>query len=605
MLWCWNYRLMNSGRTSAMENDSYKRKLTAILYADIAGYSRLTGDDEEGTHRRVMGLLDYVSEQIAETGGTVLRYAGDAILAEFSSAVDAAKASISIQNELNNRNADFGDDEKVQIRIGINIGDVIVDRGEVYGDGVNLAARLEAVAPEGGICISASVYEQILGKVEADFTDGGLEQFKNISRPVHIYRWTPESPVVESQVDENKPGKNSEKPSIAVLALTNMSNDPDQDFIGDGITEDLITALSKIRSFKVISRESTFSYKGIAIDVRQVANELGVRFVLEGSVRKAGNRVRVTVQLIDAETGHHVWAERYDREMEDIFDLQDEMVRVIASALEPELNAFERERAVNKSPDNLDAWELYQRALWHMWTFEEEDIRTALELFKRSSAADPKFAPSYAYYAYCCYQFVILGIAEDPDAYLQEGLESAKKALQCDDRDAISYFAIGRIHMMLGDHDASIAALRKSIELNPCFAQAYHGLGFALSLAGELEESKLTTRQAVTMSPRDPMMWAFTIVHALTCILSREHETALEWADRTLQIPNVVGYWPHAVKASALANLGRIDEAKQSLALALAAKPDLSIGFLEKNLPTKHAGGLDPYLDGLRKCGLE
>jgi adenylate cyclase len=586
-----------------MPSEPLNRKLTAILYTDVAGYSRLTGGDEEGTHRQVMEVLDYASQQISDAGGNVLRYAGDAILAEFSSAVSAVNTAVDIQREMARKNHQVADDKKVQIRIGINIGDVIEDRGEVFGDGVNLAARLEAAAPEGGICISASVHEQVLGKLEVEFSDGGEEQFKNINRPIHVYRWQPVSEINLSL--GNPANSGSEKPSIAVLALTNMSNDPDQDFIGDGITEDLITALSKIRSFKVISRESTFSYKGMAIDVRQVANELGVRFVLEGSVRKSGNRVRVTVQLIDAETGHHVWAERYDREMEDIFDLQDEMVRVIASALEPELSAFERERAVSKPPDNLDAWELYQRALWYMWTYETENVRTALDLFKQCSAADPKFAPAYAYYAYCCYQFVILGTAENPDALLQEGMAAAKMALQCDDRDAISYFAIGRIHMMLGDHDASIAALRKSIELNPCFAQAYHGLGMALTLAGELEESKLTTKQAVAMSPRDPMMWAFTIVHALTYILSEEYEEALEWANNTLQIPNATGYWSHAVKASALANLGRIDEAKQSLALALKAKPDLSIGFLEINLPTKHAGGLDPYLEGLRKCGLE
>ena len=586
-----------------MPSEPLNRKLSAILYTDVAGYSRLTGGDEEGTHRQVMEVLDYASQQISDSGGQVLRYAGDAILAEFSSAVGAVNSAIDIQQEMARKNQQVEDDKKVQVRIGINVGDVIEDRGEVYGDGVNLAARLEAAAPEGGICISSSVHEQVLGKLDVDFTDGGEEQFKNINRPVHVYRW---KPTQESNQSTGNPAKrSSEKPSLAVLALTNMNQDPDLDFLGDGITEDLITALSKIRSFKVISRESTFSYKGSAIDVRKVAEELGVRFVLEGSVRKAGNRVRVTAQLIDAETGHHVWAERYDREMEDIFDLQDEMVRVIASALEPELNAFERERAVSKSPDNLDAWELYQRALWHMWTFETENVRTAMELFKRCSAVDPKFAPAYAYYAYCCYQFVILGTAEDPDARLQEGMKAAKMALKCDDRDAISYFAIGRIHMMLGDHDASIAALRKSIGLNPCFAQAYHGLGFALSLAGELEESKLTTRQAVAMSPRDPMLWAFTIVHALTYILSGEYETALEWANHTLQIPNATGYWPHAVKASALANLARIDEAKQSLALALEAKPDLSIGFLEKNLPTKHAEGLAPYLDGLRQCGLE
>ena len=585
-----------------MTSDTYKRKLAAILYADIAGYTRLTGADEEGTHRRVMEHLDSVSAQIKDAGGTVLRYAGDAILAEFSSAVTAVKCAVLVQTDLSTKNQSFDDDRKVLIRIGINVGDVIEDRGEVFGDGVNLAARLEAHAPEGGICISSTVYEQVNGKLNTDFLDGGEAQFKNIERSVHTYSWAPTA--MPTLIDEVLTSKSSEKPSIAVLALVNMNRDEDLDFIGDGITEDLITALSKIRSFKVISRESTFSYKGTSFDIRQIAKELGVRFVLEGSVRKAGNRVRVTVQLIDASNGHHVWAEKYDREMEDIFDLQDEMVRVIASALEPELNAFERDRAVNKSPENLDAWELYQRALWFMWTYQTENIPTAMDLFKRASAADPKFAPAHAYYAYCCYQFVILGTADNPDELLQEAMASAKRALLCDDRDAISYFAIGRIHMMQGDHDASIGALRKSIDLNPCFAQAYHGLGMVLTLAGELEESKLTTKQAVSMSPRDPMLWAFTIVHALTYILSEDYEMALDWANHTLQIPNAAGYWSHAVKASALANLDRIDEAKISLARALEAKPDLSIEFLEDNLPTKHAGGLDPYLNGLKLSGL-
>jgi adenylate cyclase len=348
-----------------MSTDSLKRKLTAILYADVAGYSRLTGGDEEGTHRRVMQVLDFASAQIESGDGSVLRYAGDAILAEFSSAVAAVKCAVSIQLELSAQNQPLDDDKKVQIRIGINIGDVIEDRGEVFGDGVNLAARLEAAAPEGGICISASVQEQTLGKLDADFTDGGEVEFKNIERRVRVFRWQPEAE--QAMNSSARKLRGSEMPSIAVLALANMNRDPELDFIGDGITEDLITALSKIRSFKVISRESSFSYKGAAIDIRQVAKELDVRFVLEGSVRKAGNRVRVTAQLIDAETG----------------------------------------------------------------------------------------------------------------------------------------------------------------------------------------------------------------------------------------------YWAHAVKASALANLGRIDEAKRALALAIEAKPDLSIGFLENNMPTKNAGGLDPYLNGLRKSGLE
>jgi adenylate cyclase len=586
-----------------MPADSLKRKLTAILYCDVAGYSRLTGNDEEGTHRRVMQVLDFSSEQITHSGGVVLRFAGDAILSEFSSAIAAIKTAVTIQTELQQQNLDLSVDDQVRLRIGINIGDVIEDRGEVYGDGVNLAVRLEAAAPDGGICISASVYEQLSGKLDLEFSDDGEENFKNINRPVRVYRWMPSGPA--SMEDVNSGSRGSDMPSIAVLALTNMSNDPDQDYIGDGITEDLITALSKIRSFKVISRESTFSYKGTAIDVRKVARELDVRFVLEGSVRKAGNRVRATVQLIDALTGHHVWAERYDREMEDIFDLQDEMVTTIAAALEPELNAFERDRAINKPPGNLDAWEMYQRALWHMWSFEEDKLQIAMQMFQQSIEADANFAPAHAYYAYSCYITVILGYVEDPDQRLQEGLAAARLALKCDDKDAISYFAVGRIHMMLGEHDASIAALRKSIELNPCFAQAYHGLGFALSLAGELEESALTTRKAIAMSPRDPMQWAFTAVHSLNCILSGEYQQGLEWADRTIQIPSSTGYWAHAVKAAALVNLDRLDEARLSLANALREKPDLSIQYLVSNLPTKHAGGIDLYLDALRTCGLE
>lgn len=587
-----------------MAIDSLTRKLAAIFYADIAGYSRLSGEDEEGTHREVMEVLDYVSGAIRDSGGTVLRYAGDAILAEFSSAVTAVRTSIAVQSELARQNASVADEKKIQIRIGVNIGDVIEDRGEVFGDGVNLATRLEGAAPAGGICISSTVHEQVAGKIDFEFSDGGVERFKNISKPVHVFRLAVATGT-NHEVGTDEAFKSlSVKPSIAVLALKNMNHDSDLDFIGDGITEDLITALSKIRSFKVISRESTFSYKGAAIDVRQVAKDLGVRYVLEGSVRKAGSRVRVTAQLIDAATGHHVWAERYDREMEDIFDLQDEITQIIAGALEPELNAVERERAVRKSPDNLDAWELYQRALWHMWSFEHDKLSTAIELFIKANQADPDFAPAYAYLAYSYYLTVIMGYADEPEARLQEGLAAAKLALKHDDKDAIPYFSAGRIHMMLGDHDASIASLEKSIELNPYFAQSYHGLGFALALAGRLEEAKQTSRKAIDLSPRDPMLWAFIIVHALTCVLDGENEEGLSSAQQALQIPSATGYWPHAVMAASLSNLGRTDEARNALANAVKDKPDLTISFLKENMPTKDKNGLEPYLTGLRRAGL-
>ncbi len=587
-----------------MENDSLTRKLAAIFYADIAGYSRLTGENEEGTHRKVMEVLDYVSGAIRESGGTVLRYAGDAILAEFSSAVTAVRTSIAIQSELADQNASVADDKKVQIRIGINIGDVIEDRGEVFGDGVNLAARLEAAAPVGGICIPLAVYDQVAGKIDSEFSDGGVERFKNVSKPVHVFRLTAAATGSHALSTDEGFKTLSAKPSIAILAFKNMNRDSDLDFIGDGITEDLITALSKIRSFKVISRESTFSYKDSAIDAREVAKELGVRYVLEGSVRKAGTRVRVTAQLIDAATGHHEWAERYDREMEDIFDLQDEITQIIAGALEPELNAVERERAVHKSPENLDAWELYQRALWHMGSYENDKVSTAIGLFKKANQADPDFAPAYAYLAYSYYITVIMGYADEPEARLQEGLAAANLALKHDDKDAIPYFAAGRIQMMLGNHDAAIASLRKSIELNPCFAQSYHGLGFALALAGKLEEAKQTAQKAIDLSPRDPMLWAFNIIHALICVLDGDNEEGLSWAQQAMRIPSASGYWSHAVKAASLANLDRTDEARIALADAVKAKPDLTIEFLKENLPTKDENGLEPYLAGLRKAGL-
>lgn len=559
-----------------------------------------------------MDMLDYASNAITKMSGKVLRYAGDAILAEFSSAVTAVKCAIEIQTELAVKNQSFDSDKKVLIRIGINLGDVIEYRGEVFGDGVNLAARLESAAPEGGLGISSIVYEQIFGKIDAEFVDGGLANFKNINRPVHVFHWTPvisqhrPEPSMNNDTSNGSPNQNqkSNKPSIAVLALRNMNNDSDLDYIGDGITEDLITALSKVRSFKVISRESTFTYKNTSKDVREIASELGVRYILEGSVRKSGSRVRATAQLIDAVTGHHVWAERYDREMEDIFDLQDEIVQIIAAALEPELYAAERERIDLKTPDNLDAWELYQRGLSYMWSYEDESVSTAIELFLRANEADPNFAPAYSYLAYSYYIKLILGYAESPETILEKGFEAAQKAIKCDSHDAMSYFAIGRILMMKGHHDESIESLKKSIELNPCFAQAYHGLGFALALAGQLEESKLTTEKAVDLSPRDPMLWAFTIVHAFTCILDNDNEASLQWYNRTMQLPNAAGYWPHAIKAAASANLEQLEEAKKALLKALEAKPDLSIEFVTKNMPTKKTGGLDPYITGLRKAGL-
>lgn len=578
---------------------SLSRKLTAILYADVAGYSRLTGEDEVAAHRQVMRVLDHASDRIRDGGGTVLRYAGDAILAEFPSLLGAVETAADIQTELAARNRDVGDDKKTQIRIGLNLGEVIQDRDEIYGDGVNLAARLEAAAQPGGICISAAFYDQIAGKTLLKFSGGGEQSFKNIARPVRVYHWQPaNAPHVR------RTSVTGAKPSIAVLPFVNMSGDAEQEYFADGITEDLITALSRIRSFLVIARNSTFTYKGQAVDIKRAAADLGVRYVLEGSVRTAGSRVRITAQLIDAESGHHVWAERYDRELTDIFELQDEMTQIIAGTLEPELNAAERERALRRPPDSLDAWSIYQRALWHMYGMEPKDNPVAIDLFRQSIAVDPNFAPAYAYLCYTHYQTVIMGWGADDEHSLNQGMEAAQKALTLDPKDSVAYFALGRIQMLRGQHDESIASLEKAIELNPNSFQAYHGLAMVLTLAGRLDEAKEISMKGEHISPRDPLLWAAVAVRSLAYLLSNEYDDAIHLARRTQRFPNPSGYWPHALNASASAQLGQMDAARNALKLALEKKPDLSLSYLKKTLPTKDEDGLEVYLSGLRKAGL-
>lgn len=582
-----------------------ERRLAAILAADVVGYTRLMGEDEAGTlavlksHRE-----EFIQPKIADHRGRLIKLMGDGILVEFSSVIDALACATELQSGMIDRNRQVAEKPQIVFRIGINLGDVIVEGDDLYGDGVNIAARLEGLAEPGGICISAKVYDEVKNRLALTYEDMGEREVKNVAEPLRVYLIVPgrsaDSAPPPTDVDLALP----EKPSIAVLPFDNMSGDPEQEFFADGITEDLITALSKVRWFFVIARNSTFTYKGKAVEVKHVAEELGVRYVLEGSVRKSGSRVRITAQLIDATSGHHVWAERYDRQIEDIFDLQDEMSQTIAGAVEPELSAAERDRVLCKPPENLGAWECYQRGLWNMWLYEKSANLEAESLLRRATELDPGFAPAYAYACYTQYSRVIMGWSEAPQESLRQGKTLAEKALSLDEKDPIAYFAIGRIYMMRGQHDDSIAALEKAIDLNPSYAQSHHGLGMALTLAGRLEEAKAALKMAERLSPRDPILWASTVVYALACVLSGDHEEALQWARKTMRNPRAKGYWPHSVHAAALAQLGRIDEARNAVAAAREALSDLSISYLEKTLPTKAADGLDPYLEGLRLAGL-
>jgi len=583
-----------------------ERRLAAILAADVVGYTRLMGEDEAGTLAALKAHREeFIGPKIADHNGRLVKLMGDGALVEFASVIDALACAAELQSGMAERNRQTTDGPRIVFRIGINLGDVIVEGDDLYGDGVNVASRLEGLAEPGGICISAKVYDEVKNKLALGYEDMGEQEVKNIAEPIHVYLIVPERSAETLKAEAGEDLALPDKPSIAVLPFDNMSGDPEQEFLADGITEDLITALSRIRWFFVIARNSTYTYKGKAVEVTQVAKELGVRYVLEGSVRKAGNRVRITAQLIDATSGRHVWAERYDRQIEDIFDLQDEMSQTIVGAVEPELSAAERDRALAKPPENLDAWESYQRGLWHMWLYERDGNSEAEILLKRAAELDPGFAPAYAYGSYVQYTRVIMGWSEDPAESLEAGMALAEKALALDDKDPMAYFAAGRIHMMRGRHDDSIASLETAIELNPSFAQSHHGLGMALTLADRLDEAKEALIMSERLSPRDPILWASTVVHALACVLSGDHEDALRWARKTIQNPRSKGYWPQAVLAASLANLDRMDEARAAVAAALEAMPDLSLAYLEKTLPTKEPGGLDPYLEGLRKAGLQ
>jgi adenylate cyclase len=584
-----------------------ERRLAAILAADVVGYTRLMGADETGTLRRLTELRQQVLEPlIAEHHGRVVKLMGDGLLVEFASVVDALTCAVAWQNDVTEREEATEADKRLQFRIGVNLGDVIVEGDDIHGDGVNVAARLEGLAEPGGIYLSDDVYRQVRGKVEAEFEDLGELALKNVAEPVRVYRVATAVTGTASAKPASRPLSLPEKPSIAVLPFTNMSGDPEQEFFADGISEDLITALSKIRWFFVIARNSTFTYKGQAVEVTQVARELGVRYVIEGSVRKAGNRVRITAQVVEAASGNHLWAERYDRDLKDIFALQDEMAQTIVGAVEPELSAAEREHAARKPPESLDAWETYQRGLWHLWSFTRDDNAETQRVLRRAQELGPSFATAYAFESYSHYLDAMLGFSEAPDESLAAALTAAKRALALDDKDPVAYFALGRVYMMHGKHDASVAELETAISLNPSFAMAYHGLGSALMLSGRLEEAAEALDKAIRLSPRDPVLWGMMCFRSVTCSLLQQYEAAAEWGRRAAHEPRAAkgGYWAYAVLASALGNLGQAAEAREALGEALRQKPDLSLTYLEKTLPTKEPGGLDPYLAGLRKAGL-
>jgi len=580
-----------------MEPTRINRKLTAILSADVKGYSRLMGEDEVATIRTLTAYRELITSLIREHKGRVVDTPGDNLLADFVSVVDSVQCAVRIQQELTTKNAELPDNRKMEFRIGINLGDVIVDGERIYGDGVNIAARVENLAEGGGICTSGTVYEQIKNKLALAYESLGEHTVKNIAEPVQVYR-------INLQKPDTKPLDLPTKPSIAVLPFKNLSGDPEQEYFSDGITEDIITALSRIRQFFVIARNSTFAYKGTSPDVRWVAKELGVRYLLEGSVRKSANRVRISAQLIEGTTGKHVWAERYDRGLEDVFAVQDEITQTVVGAIEPELAKFEQDRARIKPTEDLQAQDCYYRGMWHLNRRTKEDLTEARRLFERATELDPNFAPAFVGIVTTYFHERIAGVTGRDS---ERAFRAARKAVELDEEDSNAHTALGIVYLTEGDFVAAIAQHETAIQLNPSSARAYHELARTLTHSGKAEEAIPHLHTALRLSPQDTFSGPFN-VHAqlgLAHLSLKQHEEAVASGRKSIRKANT-SWGPYAILISALGHLGQADGARRVHEELKRRHPDITVTltFARDNFTQLHPNYQSYFLEGLRKAGV-
>ncbi|WP_426437234.1 adenylate/guanylate cyclase domain-containing protein [Bradyrhizobium genosp. P] len=591
------------------------RKITAILAADIVGYSRLTSTDEDRTLARLRTLQsDLVDPTIAVHKGRIVKRTGDGILAEFRSVVNAVLCAIEVQRGMVERNTGLPAERRIDFRIGIHLGDVVEERdGDLMGDGVNIAARLEGIATPGAICLSEDAYRQVKARLDLAVSDLGATQLKNIIDPIRVYSLQVGAVASAKPQAQSEPGAVQnpsaplalpDKPSIAVLAFQNMSGDADQEFFADGIAEDIITAMSKAKWLFVIARNSSFTYKGKSIDIRQVGRELGVRYVPEGSVRKSGNRVRITAQLIDTNGGHHVWAERYDRPLEDIFAVQDEITHSIIGAIAPGIVAAEIQRTHGKDVSELGQWERVMRAHWHVQRFTREDFDDAIGLIDEILRSDPTNAMALADLAYNWHMGSLFGWTKEPPCIAMERMgDAARGAVAADDRDAGAQTALAVYELFTNQHDDAIRRLHRAIEFDPnsSFARGY--LGAAYSFGGDPEQSLAALQEAMRLSPRDYLM---VIWHTCSAWSHLHAERFTEAVDSAKQAIDVNPSFPdsHGTLTAAAAHLGRKPEAKAGLDGLVRLLPGLSITDPRLVRPFRREPDRERFLTGLRKAGL-
>ena len=575
-----------------------------MLAADVAGYSRLMGGDEAGTLARLKAhRRELIEPAVAAGGGRVVKLMGDGMLVEFASVLDAVECALAIQRGMAARNAALPEAERILFRIGINLGDVLADGDDIYGDGVNVAARLEALAAPGGICVSGKVHDEVQGRVPIQFRDLGRCKLKNIARSVQVYAASGDGLVAPAAAASQAAdgGRSSPGPSIVVLAFANMSGDPKQDYFGDGIAEDIITDLAKLSGLFVIARNSAFAYKGRAPDLRQVAAELGVRYVLEGSVRKAGRRVRVTAQLVDGTTGGHVWAERWDRELTDIFAVQDDLTREIVAALKVRLTADESDRLGRHGTRDLAAYDLFLRARELAWRHERQAAAEARALLERVIERDPGFAAAYAWLGQLHAQAYSNAYDDDGDAALVTGHRLAEQAVAIDPAEPAGHFVLGITHMWLRRHEAALAAAERAIALSPGATEGYAAKGTTLLYAGRPAEAIPVLEEAMRLDPHFPDLYLHFLALAQFG-LDRFEEAARTLSRRLARNP--AAETSHVLLASCHGHLGRIEEARREWAEALRINPGYSFEQRRKVLPYRDPADLERLAEGLRRAGL-
>ncbi len=608
-----------SCRKSAALLMATRSKLAVILHADVVGSTALVQKDERVAHERIQNSFQRLSETITAYGGVTHEVRGDALVAVMGRASDGVSATLAFQVANTEQNAVLADDIRPEIRVGIALGEVVVADNTVTGPGVVLAQRIEQLAEPRGLCISAAIHEAVPRRLPVEIKSLGDQSVKGFDEPVRVYsvclragEKVPEpADDVYSDDSEVKPSTPvlalPDKPSIAVLPFTNLSGDQEQEYFSDGITEDIITELSRFRTLFVIDRNSSFAFKDQAMDVKEIAQKLGVRYVVEGSVRKAADHIRITVQLIDATAGSHLWVERYDRLLKDIFAVQDEISQSIAAAIEPELGAIEGQRSRARAPEILDAWDCYHQGLWHLYKFTVEGLAQAEALFERAVGLDPEFAPAYARLAYVHIQKYWYEPHESREESVRQALAAAKRAVELDERDAVGHFSLGRAYVLQGQYELGIAEMETAIELNPSFAQAYLGLGHALNHADRPEEALPQFDNAIRLGLHDPHRWTFFHLQALAYYKLGKLKDAELCARTSVRLPNVT-YWAFATLTSILGSTNKHDEAVPIIQELLRRKPGYSCSYATDDLlagrDLQSVPLVEHYVAGLRKAGL-